>query len=137
MRKLLSLVASTLCVAAFSSGAYADHGKSPPPAGAAPQAAAAPIIVGPAAEGRRAYLKFNCYGCHGMGAAGGGMGPNIVGKERDDVSEKVLQGESGGMPSYRGIVTTVDINNMAAYLQSIGTAGEPKFNDWWEPVPLK
>ena len=65
------------------------------------------------------------------------MGPNIVGKESGDVSEKVLQGESGGMPSYLGIVTTVDINNMAAYLQSIDTAGEPKFNDWWEPVPLK
>lgn len=136
MRKLLSLIASTLCVTAFSSGAYADHGKSPPPTAPVSQAAAAPIIVGPAAEGRRAYLKYNCYGCHGMGATGG-QAPNIVGKEAHDVSEKVLQGESGGMPSYSGIVTTVDINNMAAYLQSIGTAGEPKFNDWWVAVPLK
>lgn len=87
-------------------------------------------------EGRRAYLKFNCYGCHGMGATGG-MGPNIVGAESGDVSEAVLQGKDEGMPSYRRIATSADVNNLAAYLRSIGTAREPKFNDWWVTIPRK
>lgn len=92
--------------------------------------------LGPAGEGRRLYLKLNCYGCHGM-AAQGGMGPKIKGKERGDVAEKMLKGEGGGMPSYSAYVTTTDINNIAAYLQSIGTSSEPVFNDWWVPVPTK
>jgi mono/diheme cytochrome c family protein len=89
-----------------------------------------------AGEGRRLFLKLNCYGCHGMGAAGG-MGPDIVGTELGDVTEKVLQGDGGGMPSYRSYVTTLDLNNIAAYLASIGTINEPKFKDWWVPVPPK
>ncbi|HEV7823005.1 MAG TPA: c-type cytochrome, partial [Burkholderiales bacterium] len=28
------------------------------------------------AEGRRLFIQFNCYGCHG-GRAGGGMGPSL------------------------------------------------------------
>ena len=33
--------------------------------------------------------------------------------------------------------TATDINNIAAYLQSVGTSSEPVFNDWWVPVPTK
>jgi len=86
-------------------------------------------------EGRRAWLKFNCYGCHGM-RAGGGMGPNLAG-EGGEVSEAVLSGEGGGMPSYKGIVTLTDVSNLAAYLRSINTAGEPTFLHWWEVVPSR
>lgn len=99
---------------------------------------AAPVApaLDAAGEGRRQYLRLNCYGCHGMAAAGG-MGPLIIGKERHDVSEVLKRGEDGGMPSYRNWVTETDITNITAYLQSIGTPNEPTFNDWWRRVPPK
>ena len=117
MRTLLSLIGSTLCLAVVSNGVSA-------------------ATLSAEGEGRRAYLKYNCYGCHGM-RAGGGMGPNIVGQELGDVTEAVWQGKEGGMPSYSNIVTTTDLANLAAYLRSIETGQDPKFNDWWVPVPPK
>lgn len=89
-----------------------------------------------AGEGRRLYLKLNCYGCHGMAAAGG-MGPNIVHAEMGDVAEALRERQEGGMRSYRSYVTSQDIANLALYLRSIGTADEPTFNDWWVAVPKK
>ena len=89
-----------------------------------------------AGEGRRLFLKLNCYGCHGMYASGG-MGPNIARAERGDVAEAVLRGEDHGMPSYRVYVSPRDIDNLAAYLASIGSADEPKFKDWWLKIPPK
>lgn len=104
----------------------------------APQAngTAAPQYLNPAGEGRRQWLRLNCYSCHGMNAAGG-MGPAVAGKERGDVAEAVLEGKDEGMRSYRGYVTSRDIDNLTAYLNSIGTAAEPLFNDWWVPYPPK
>jgi mono/diheme cytochrome c family protein len=87
-------------------------------------------------EGRRLYLKLNCYSCHGM-YGGGGMGPNVVRAEKGDVSEAVLRGEDHGMPSFKNYVTSRDITNLAAYLRSIGGANEPKFMDWWVKIPPK
>lgn len=87
-------------------------------------------------EGRRAYLKYNCYGCHGMRGEGA-MGPRIVHAEAGDVSEAVRAGEGGGMLAYGSLVTPTEIANLTAYLRSIGTAKEPRFNDWWVPQPTK
>lgn len=138
MHIFLRLIGSTLCLAAVSGVVLADkHGgddRNPPPTvQVSPTPSAA--VLSAAGEGRRAYLKYNCYGCHGMGATGA-MGPNIV-DEADEVSEAVWEGKDGGMPSYRNIVTTTDLANLAAYLRSIGTPSEPKFNDWWVAVPPK
>lgn len=104
----------------------------------APQAdgTEAPQYLNPAGEGRRQWLRLNCYSCHGMNAAGG-MGPAVAGKERGDVAEAVLEGKDEGMRSYRGYVSSRDIDNLTAYLRSIGTASEPLFNDWWVPYPPK
>ena len=87
-------------------------------------------------EGRRAYLEFNCAGCHGN-SAGGGMGPSIQGAEQGDVQEAVLRGDAkeGGMPSFKGCATTTDVKNIAAYLRSIGTKNEPIWLDWWNLNP--
>ena len=90
----------------------------------------------PAGEGRRDFLKLNCYGCHGNNA-GGGMAINIQHAGAGDIRDAVLNGEDTGMPSFRKYVTTTDIANIAAYLKSIGTKNEPKFFDWWVPVPTK
>lgn len=127
MRTLIYLLGTTLCVATTVGDAFAATGTG------GTTATPAANITGPAAEGRRAFLKFNCAGCHGM-AATGGMGPNIA---REDEVEAVLEGEDGGMPSYRRIVTSTDLTNLSAYLRSIGTPAEPKFVDWWVPVPTK
>lgn len=88
----------------------------------------------PAEEGRRVYLRENCYGCHG-GRAGGGMGPNLR-READDVSEAVREGEDGGMPAYPNL-SRLDIQNLRAYFRSIRTAAEPTFTHWWEPIPTR
>ena len=87
-------------------------------------------------EGRRAFLEFNCSGCHGN-SAGGGMGPNIKGAEQGDLQEAVLQGDAkeGGMPSFKGCATTTDVKNLGAYLRSIGTKNEPTWLDWWNLIP--
>ena len=89
-----------------------------------------------AGEGRRLFLQLNCYGCHGMFAAGG-MGPNIVHAEKGDVQEVLMQGSEEGMPSFRSYVNSTDIANIEAYLQSIGSAKEPTFMDWWKKNPKK
>jgi len=92
--------------------------------------------LGATGEGRRAFLEFNCSGCHGN-SAGGGMGPKIVGAEQGDIQEAVLKGDAkeGGMPSFKGCVTKTDVKNIASYLGSIGTKNEPTWLDWWNLNP--
>jgi mono/diheme cytochrome c family protein len=92
------------------------------------------MALTPAQEGRRVYLRENCYGCHG-GRAGGGMGPNLR-SEADDVREAVHQGEEGGMPAYPRM-SSLDIQNLQAYFRSIRTSAEPTFTHWWEAVPTR
>jgi mono/diheme cytochrome c family protein len=133
MRTSFLVAAAVLSLAFLGTGSRAVD--NTPRLVAAPSAAALTSLA-PAGEGRRLYLALNCYGCHGMFAAGG-MGPNIIGKERHDVSEAVLQGKDEGMPSYRDQVDQTDITNLTAYLRSIGTANEPVFMDWWKKVPPK
>ena len=89
-----------------------------------------------AGEGRRLFLKLNCYSCHGMFATGG-MGPNIVHAEEAEVRNAVLNGREGGMRSFADYVTDKDIKRLSAYLRSIGTDKEPTFKDWWIDIPPK
>jgi cytochrome c551 len=100
-------------------------------------AATVAAALSPAEEGRRVFLRENCYGCHG-GRAGGGMGPNFRGDRPDsgDVSEVVRQGAEEGMPRYPNL-TAQDIQNLGAYFRSLRTSAEPTFTHWWEPVPTQ
>lgn len=86
-------------------------------------------------EGRRAFLKYNCYSCHG-GRAGGGMCPEFRSNppDQDDVAEAVRNGTSSGMPAFP-MITSQEIADIAAYFHSLRTANEPTFTHWWEPVP--
>jgi len=82
-------------------------------------------------EGRRAWLKYNCYGCHGMRAQGG-MGRNIQKASRDDVWVSINgSATTGGMRDFKTIMNFTDALNIAAYLKTIGTVNEPKWIDWW------
>lgn len=87
-------------------------------------------------EGRRLFLKLNCYGCHGM-RAGGAMGPNIQHKGTGSVTNALAYGSPTGMPSFIGYYTYTDMRNIAAYLASIGTPIEPKWVEWWVPRPVR
>jgi cytochrome c551 len=86
-------------------------------------------------EGRRVFLANNCYGCHG-GRAGGGMCPNFRDNkpQQDEVEKAVREGKPAGMPAFPNL-TDQDIQNVAAYFQSLRTPAEPTFTHWWEPVP--
>ncbi|MFO1037547.1 MAG: cytochrome c [Geminicoccaceae bacterium] len=97
--------------------------------------AAASTPLPASSEGRRLFLKLNCYGCHGMNGAGA-MGPKLRGMD-DDVSEIVRDGSDSGMPAFRRYVTTQDLTNLTAYIRSLGTKSEPVFTHWWEPYPSK
>lgn len=98
-----------------------------------------PLCVKPtndvAVEGRRAFMRMNCYSCHGATGHGGAMGPSLVGVETGDVSEAVLHGEGEGMPAFKNNLCAKDIANLTAYLQLLGTGTEPVFVNWWEPGP--
>lgn len=128
--------ACTLCLLAAQ--CVAQTAQRAMPSQPAPAEAATPQgnTLGRVGEGRRLFLKLNCYGCHGMYATGG-MGPNIVHADTDTVRAAVLGGRAGGMPSFAAYVNDRDIRRLAAYLQSIGSTVEPKFKDWWEDVPPK
>lgn len=126
MRGMLKLLGSAACPALLLTAA-----------GTAQQAALAQTTLGPIEEGRRIYLRENCYGCHG-GRGGGGMGPNFRDDKPDagDVGEVVREGAEEGMPSYPHL-TDQDIQNLSAYLRSLRTSAEPTFTHWWEPVPTQ
>ncbi len=110
-----------------------------PPAGAADlQYGLAPRTLpslGPVGDGRRLYVELNCYLCHGANGAGE-TGPNIQQPSLGDVSDVLKNGSpEAGMPSFGKYVSTTDIKNITAYLNSIGTAKEPKWWDWWVAAP--
>lgn len=125
MRRTRLAVAATLLLMFGSEAASA--GSTLWVAGQAP-------TLSPAGEGRRQYLRLNCYSCHGM-HAGGGMGPAIAGAELGDLSEVVLGGGEGGMPSFHSYVSSTDLHNITTYLGTIGSRAEPTFDDWWYSVP--
>jgi mono/diheme cytochrome c family protein len=88
-------------------------------------------------EGRRIYMRENCYICHG-GFAGGGMCPSL--REPKPDYEKTRQcvrfGTRNGMPQFPEL-TDQDIRNLATYFQTLRTCREPTFTHWWEPVPTQ
>jgi cytochrome c551 len=85
-------------------------------------------------NGRKVFLRENCYGCHG-GRAGGGMCPSLRDDRPDegDVEDAVLNGRPQGMPSFRTRVTAREILDLAAYFDSLRSPQEPTFTHWWEP----
>ena len=85
-----------------------------------------------AVAGRQAFLKYNCYGCHG-GLAGGAMGPSL----RDDewkyggTDEQILntlhQGRPAGMPAWKGVASEAELKNIVTYIRSMRSEQEPTF----------
>ncbi|HEU4616566.1 MAG TPA: c-type cytochrome [Gammaproteobacteria bacterium] len=82
------------------------------------------------AEGRRLFVWFNCYGCHG-GRAGGGMGPSLrdhvwlYGKTDQDIFNSIAEGRQHGMPAWGTKLPAEQLWKITAYIQSLGTPTEP------------
>jgi mono/diheme cytochrome c family protein len=123
---------------------------APTTATAMPAVAHAPLIQaamsgvqkvdqpGNSVNGRRIFLRENCYICHG-GRAGGGMCLNL----RDDrpspadVAVVVDKGDPRGMPSFKQFLEDQDVRDLGAYFTSLRTAAEPTFTHWWETTPTQ
>jgi mono/diheme cytochrome c family protein len=88
-------------------------------------------------EGRRIYMRENCYFCHG-GFAGGGMCPSLREDPPDesDVEQVIEEGTENSMPPFPHL-NEQDIENLAAYFQTLRTQREPTFTHWWEPIPTQ
>jgi cytochrome c551 len=88
-------------------------------------------------EGRRIFVRENCYSCHG-GFAGGAMCPSLREDRPDesDVRHAVEEGTENGMPRFPHLRER-DIVNLCSYFQSLRTRREPTFLHWWEPVPTQ
>lgn len=86
------------------------------------------------AQGRKLYLKYNCYGCHGT-LGGGGMGKPLNDEEwlygGDDASviETILQGRGGGMPSFKELLSNEETWKIIAYIRSY-YRGDPAKVSW-------
>ena len=78
-------------------------------------------------EGKRLFMAYGCYECHGTTGAGGGIaGPKLAPNPLsfEGVRAK-LRTVSGRMPVYTpAIVTDAEIAAIVAYLQSI-PSGKP------------
>jgi cytochrome c oxidase cbb3-type subunit 3 len=81
-------------------------------------------------EGRRLFVWFNCYGCHG-GRAGGGMGPSLrdsqwlYGSNDQDIFNSIAEGRQHGMPAWGTKLPTEQLWKITAYIRSLGTPLEP------------
>lgn len=86
------------------------------------------------AEGRKLYLKWNCYGCHGT-LGGGGMGRPLNDEEwlygGDDASvfESIREGTPGGMPVYAERLSEDETWKVIAYVRSF-YKGDPSSVPW-------
>jgi len=137
MRFVLILALLVACAALLVFTAVQTARPAKLAAAAITSAAAADDENGSPIEGRRIFMRENCYSCHG-GFAGGGMCPSLrePRPDEDEVREAVRNGTRSGMPRFPEL-TEVDIQNLAAYFQSLRTRREPTFTHWWEPVPTQ
>jgi cytochrome c oxidase cbb3-type subunit 3 len=75
-------------------------------------------------EGKRLYAAYNCAPCHGVNG-GGAIGPALIddkwiyGAGADQIYATISQGRPDGMPSFGGHITTQQIWQLVAYVQSM------------------
>ena len=78
-------------------------------------------VEGDAAKGEQVFASAGCGGCHTLAAAGasGNVGPNLddASPSYDKVVERVTNGQ-GVMPSFKGDLSTQEINDVAAFVSS-------------------
>jgi cytochrome c oxidase cbb3-type subunit 3 len=74
-------------------------------------------------EGKRLFESWNCSGCHSHG--GGGMGPALMdddwiyGARPEQIFASIAEGRPNGMPSFGTRVSSDQIWQLAAYVDSM------------------
>ena len=96
-------------------------------------------------QGKRLYEWFNCTGCHANG--GGAAGPAFLdgwwryGPDSVSIFISIRDGRPHGMPSYRDKLTTEQVWQLAAYVQTIGMfaarTAAPSRNDEMQSRPAE
>jgi cytochrome c oxidase cbb3-type subunit 3 len=142
MQAPITVIASLLLTAALAgckptTNSSAAEGAAPPiPSAVGPIPGAGrpvafrtdPYAGNPVAiqEGRKLFLWFNCYGCHG-GHAGGGMGPSLrdqtwlFGDRDDQIFDSISQGRGKGMPTWGTKIPEDQIWKLVAYIKTLNT----------------
>ncbi len=75
-------------------------------------------------EGKRLYAAYNCAPCHAVNG-GGAIGPPLMddmwiyGAKADQIYATISQGRPDGMPSFGGHISTQQIWQLVAYVQSM------------------
>ena len=75
-------------------------------------------------EGKRLFAAYNCAPCHGVNG-GGAIGPPLIddkwiyGASPDQIYATISQGRPNGMPSFGGHITTQQIWQLVAYVESM------------------
>jgi cytochrome c oxidase cbb3-type subunit 3 len=91
-------------------------------------------------EGRVAFLRYNCAGCHGD-HGGGGMGPSlrdeawIYGKEDAQIFGSIAEGRAHGMPAWGGKLPEDTMWKLVTYIASFRREDEPEKPDQTIPPP--
>lgn len=86
-----------------------------------------------AQRGMKAFIAFNCVGCH-MGNGGGGMGPALskraltYGSAPANIYLTIVQGRPNGMPAWGSVLPTDVVWDLVAYVRSISNA--PPSKEW-------
>jgi len=89
----------------------------------------APAGGGDAVNGKRIFILYGCYACHGTTGAGGGIaGPKIApGPLPFEATRAKLRSSGGRMPAYSTVVLKdSEIADIVAYLGNIPTGKEAK-----------
>jgi mono/diheme cytochrome c family protein len=81
-----------------------------------------PVGSGDPVNGKRIFIVYGCYACHGTTGAGGGIaGPKLApGPLPFEAARAKLRSSAGRMPAYSAaVLKDSEIADMVAYLQSI------------------
>jgi len=108
-------------------GLFVMAAAGPLSAGASPQAAPAPqqqnnanAPAGNAANGRKLFVSFGCYQCHGYEAQGGSAGPRLAPRPIPYAQlMKYVRHPTGEMPPFtEKIVKDMELTDIYAFLRA-------------------
>jgi len=92
------------------------------------QAPASSAVAGNAENGKKLYVTYFCWSCHGSNGRAGGTGPAIVPSTRsgEDLI-KYVRKPRGPMPPYTSkSISDKDLTDIAAFLRSVPKDPDPK-----------
>jgi cytochrome c oxidase cbb3-type subunit 3 len=112
-----------------------------PGAVAVPAPIANPALSDPAAaqRGQKAFIAFNCIGCH-MGNGGGGMGPAlsagnfIYGDKPQNIYLTIVQGRPRGMPAWGTVIPNDVVWDLVAYVRNLSAGPKAEWGQTISPT---